>query len=202
MSEQPAASPPPANPSAKPSPVLIIFLIFPLVGILAALGLALSVNQAGSSAVPTPLAVTLEDTSVMNKPAPNFELTGLDGKSYRLSSFRGRVVFLNFWATWCIPCQTELPAFVEFSKQQGENGAIILAVNQAEKAAQISTYLEDQGIQGLTILLDSDLEVNTAFDIRLLPTTYVIDPAGVVRYLYVGEMPLNELNAVVEKLTG
>lgn len=200
MIESPAPQSLPSN--GKPSPVLLVFLIFPLLGLIAAIVLALSATASRTSLVPTPLPVTLEDTSVMNKPAPNFELTGLDGKSYRLSSFRGRVVFVNFWATWCIPCQTELPTFSEFGAQQGEDGALILAVNQAETAPQISSYLEQNGIHGLTVLLDSNLDVNTAFDIRVLPTTYVLDPAGVVRYRYVGEIRLDELNAVVAELSG
>ena len=135
---------PETPPRGKPSPVLIVFLIFPLLGLMAAIGLA--VSEISKPPPPTPMSVSLEDTSLINKPAPNFELAGLDGERYRLSNYRGQVVFLNFWATWCEPCQRELPTFAQFSSTQASNGAIILAVNLAETPETITDYFKQYDI--------------------------------------------------------
>jgi thiol-disulfide isomerase/thioredoxin len=120
----------------------------------------------------------------------------------RLSSYRGRVVFVNFWATWCEPCQRELPAFEAFMAEQGDNGALVLAVNAGETAEQVTTYFDDHQISDIPTLLDADLEVYDRYNVQLLPTTYAIDPAGVVRYAHLGEMTSDDLNAYVEELAG
>lgn len=192
------AAPQPTLATGKPSPVLILFLIFPVLGLIAAVALALSNASTASTAYPTPLPVTLAVTTLINKPAANFELDGLDGGRYRLSSYRGKVVFLNFWATWCEPCQRELPAFSAFSQEAEGHDAVVLAVNQAETPDQINTYFEEKGIHDITVLLDTNLDVNTAYNIRGLPTTYVIDAEGVVRYLHIGEISVQDMRDYVD----
>jgi thiol-disulfide isomerase/thioredoxin len=188
----------PSERRGKPSPILIIFLVFPVMGILAAAALALS--NMNIEPEPTPLPVSLEDTSLIGKPAPNFELTGLDGERYRLSTYRGRVVFVNFWATWCEPCQRELPTFAQFSADEANNGAVILAVNLAETTEAIEDYFAEHGISGINVLLDENLDVQGAYGPSQFPTTYVLDPAGVVKYIHLGEMKTDDLAAYVAEL--
>jgi peroxiredoxin len=196
MSETPIQAP---EKPRRLSPVLLIFLIFPIIGIVAALAVVLS-GGTGSTVPPTPAPVTLANTSLIGQSAPNFSLAALDGRTMRLSSYRGRVVFVNFWATWCEPCQRELPAFEAFMAEQGENGALVLAVNVGETAEQVTTYFDDHQISGIPALLDANLEVYDRYDVQLLPTTYVIDPAGVVRYAHLGEMTAEDLSAYVAEL--
>ena len=186
--------------SGKPSPIFIVFLVFPILGILAAVVLALSSGVAANTPVPTPESITLEDTSLIDKPAPNFELASLDGTRQRLSSYRGRTVFINFWATWCEPCKRELPAFEQFQAQQGEDGAVILAVNVAETPETINQYFAQENIAGLNVLLDANQDVYRAFGVDRFPTTLVIDPAGIIRYKYYGEMKLSDMNDALNKI--
>jgi thiol-disulfide isomerase/thioredoxin len=186
--------------NGKPSPILIVFLIFPILGILAAVALALSSANSANAPVPTPESITLQQTSLIDKPAPNFELAALDGVRQRLSSYRGRTVFVNFWATWCEPCKRELPAFMQFQAEQGEKGAVILAVNVAETSETINQYFAEQNISGLTVLLDANQDVSGAFAIDRFPTTYVIDAAGVVRFKYYGEMKLTDMTEALDKV--
>jgi thiol-disulfide isomerase/thioredoxin len=185
----------------KPSPILIVFLIFPILGLLAAIALAISSGVGANTPPPTPESITLQDTSLVDKPAPNFELPSLDGARLRLSSFRGRTVFVNFWGTWCEPCRRELPAFEQFQAEQGADGAVILAVNVAETGEAVTEYFDEQGISGLTVLLDANQDVSRAFAIDRFPTTYVIDAAGVVRFKYYGEMTHEDMTSALKELT-
>lgn len=198
MSETTSPNP---DEQGKPSPILIVFLIFPVLGVLAAIALAISSGVGVNTPPPTPESITLQDTSLVDKPAPNFELASLDGSRLRLSSFRGRVVFINFWATWCEPCTRELPAFVQFQAAQGTDGAVILAVNVAETSEAVTKYFDEQGITGLTVMLDEKQDVSGAFAIDRFPTTFVVDAAGVIRFKYYGEMSYEDMTSALEKLT-
>jgi thiol-disulfide isomerase/thioredoxin len=198
MSETTSPKP---DEQGKPSPILIVFLIFPVLGVLAAIALAISSGVGANTLPPTPESITLQDTSLVDKPAPNFELASLDGSRLRLSNFRGRTVFINFWATWCEPCTRELPAFEQFQAEQGADGAVILAVNVAETNEAVTKYFDEQGISGLTVMLDENQDVSGAFAIDRFPTTFVVDAAGVIRFKYYGEMTHDDMTSALEKLT-
>lgn len=184
-----------------PSPILIVFLIIPLLGILAAVGLALNENNVASQPLPTPMPVSSGRLSLIDLPAPNFELTNLQDERIRLSNYRGRVVFVNFWATWCKPCEEELPTLQRFVEAQGDDGAVVLAVNVAESGPQVTTFFDKLGVSGLNVLLDTNLDVYTAYDLEVLPTTFVIDPSGTVRYKHLGELTEDSLNGYINRLS-
>ncbi len=192
----------PIPPPNRPSPILILFLVFPILGIIAAIGFGLSEQGANAGGLPTPLPVTLDVNagSLIDQPAPNVELPLMDGSTFNLSSTRGRVVFLNFWASWCEPCKRELPTFQQFTAEQGAEGALIVAVNVAEPKDVIEKFFAENGISGLNVVLDTDLTAYTAYDIQVMPTTFVIDPAGVVRYKHLGELKMKDLNAYLDEM--
>lgn len=183
------------------NPTLLVLLIIPLMGIVGAL-IAVYAGGGLAPAPPTPAPVTLQVSPLIGRPAPNFDLETLYGGSVRLSSLRGRPVFLNFWATWCEPCRRELPAFQAFMAQQDEGGPIILAINAGETVEKIEAFLTENSVAGIPILLDPDFGVNTAYRADRIPVTYVIDPAGVVRDMHLGEMKLDDLRAYVEQYGG
>ncbi|MCB9454116.1 MAG: TlpA family protein disulfide reductase [Anaerolineaceae bacterium] len=195
-------TPPPSTVQAsRPSPVLVLFLIFPLLGIVAAIITALNDPGLANTVPATPLPVTVEFKTLVDQPAPNFELASLEGNAAKLSNYRGRVVFLNFWATWCEPCQRELPTFQGFMAEQGEIGPVILTVNISDSPNQITDYFQEHGIADIPTLLDFNLTVYEDYAISQLPTTFVIDAGGVVRYRHIGEMTADDLQAYVEALT-
>lgn len=191
---------PPKSARHRPSAALVLFLVFPLLGIAAAIIMAVNDPRITNAPPATPLAVTAAFKQLIDQPAPNFELASLDGKTVRLSSYRGRLVFLNFWATWCEPCQRELPAFAQFMAEQGGNGPVILAVNISDSPNQISAYYQEHGISDVPTLLDFELAVYEAYAIGQLPTTFVIDSGGVVRFRHIGEMTSTDLQAYTEGL--
>lgn len=117
--------------------------------------------------------------------APDFTLIGENGKTYRLADFRGQVVVINFWATWCPPCRFEMPSMERMWKQVKGKGVTILAVNVGENADIIFEFLGQYPVT-FPIPMDLDGEVIKNYPVTGLPTTYIVDPQGVVTHRAVG----------------
>ena len=105
--------------------------------------------------------------------APAFELRDLAGRVVRLDDFRGRVVVLNFWATWCEPCREEMPAMMRLARDLGDRGLTVVAVNVKEGRAAVEGFVRELGLT-LLVLLDSTGEVGDRYRLQALPTTYFI----------------------------
>ncbi len=118
--------------------------------------------------------------------APDFTLQTLDGGTFRLSEQRGKPVVLNFWATWCGPCQNELPAVQKAAAHFG-NDVVFVGVDQGEKAEVVQTFVDKLGLT-FTIPMDADGAVGYDYNVQGLPTTFFIDRNGVVKSLWMGEM--------------
>lgn len=110
-------------------------------------------------------------------PAPDFTLKDPSGRSVSLRSFRGKVVFLNFWATWCPSCNLEMAAMEELHEELGGRGLAILAINFREGSQEIEDFLRQRRLT-FTILLDRQSEVFQLYQAWSLPTTYIIDKDG------------------------
>lgn len=121
------------------------------------------------------------------EPAPAFTLEDMDAKKFSLKDYRGKVVLLNFWATWCPPCRREMPSMERlYEKFKGKN-FVVLAVNQMEDGDQVFTYTgELQVAPTFTILFDKDSNVSRAYSVLGLPTTYLIDKEGNIRFRAIG----------------
>ncbi len=193
-------TPTPPVTHGKPSPILLVFLIIPIFGIIAAVALAINDGAFGGQTAPTPEAVSSDFVSLVGQPAPDFALTGLDGAKHQLTDYKGRVTFVNFWATWCGPCRVELPALEKFMAQQGDKGAMVLAVNAGETTDQINSYFKENDISGLNVLLDSNIEVYSAYGINALPTTFIVDQKGVIRFRHFGMLREEDIKGYMDKL--
>ena len=122
----------------------------------------------------------------VNHPAPDFTLPTLEGGEFQLSAQQGTPIVLNFWATWCGPCQNEMPALQQASERfQGR--VKIIGVDLGEGRAVVKRFVDDMGVT-FPIPLDSEFAVGERYSVRGLPTTYFIDRNGVIRHLWVGEM--------------
>lgn len=119
-------------------------------------------------------------------PAPDFVLWDLDSKPLSLTSQRGRVVLLNFWATWCGPCRVEMPAMQQLYEEFNRRGFQILAVSTDAQGAAVTRPFSDA--LGLTfpILHDSDFQVGLTYGARTLPMTFLVDRQGVIRHRIFG----------------
>jgi len=124
--------------------------------------------------------------------APDFTLETYEGQSYTLSEFRGRPVLVNFWASWCPPCRSEMPAMQRVFEDLEEQGLIVLAVNSThqDNLGEALTFVK---IRQLTfpILLDRTGSAGSLYDIRSLPTSFFIDSEGIIQDVVVGG-PMSE----------
>jgi len=120
-------------------------------------------------------------------PPPALALYDLDGRPHRLSDYRGSVVLINFWATWCGPCRDEMPSIQQLRQKLAGRPFTVLAVNLDEPEARIRRFLATINVD-FTILLDPERKVARAWDVRILPASFVIGPDGKIRYSLVGEI--------------
>jgi peroxiredoxin len=118
---------------------------------------------------------------------PGLELADLEGKPHRLADYRGRVVLVNFWATWCVPCREEMPSIERLRASLQGRPFTVLAVNLAEPESRIRKFLEAVPVS-FPVLLDRNAQTAKAWQARVLPATFIVGPDGVVRYQYYGEL--------------
>ena len=119
-------------------------------------------------------------------PAPDFTLERLDGESFTLSQMAGTPVVLNFWATWCGPCQRELPALQDAAERY-DGRVLIIGVDQGEAAKTVQPYVDELGLT-FPIPMDMDGAIGHRYGVRGMPTTFFIDGEGIIRDIWAGEM--------------
>lgn len=143
-------------------------------------------------------ASTLETAPAVGALAPNFRLQTLDGDEILLSDLRGRPVFINFWATWCFFCITEMPAIQKLANAYGGE-VVILGVNVAEPRQDAQTFATNFQIT-YPLVLDRDREVTEAYQVRSMPTSVFIDAQGVIRAFGFGVMFPDQIRAQIDPL--
>jgi len=118
---------------------------------------------------------------------PPLALEDLAGKTHRLADYRGSVVLVNFWATWCEPCRAEMPSMDRLRRSLEGRRFEVLAVNLAEPVSRIQKYLDTLPL-GFPVLRDRDSAAAKAWKARLLPASYLIGRDGRIRYVAYGEI--------------
>lgn len=139
----------------------------------------------------------------IGKVAPDFELSKLDGTKVKLSDLKGKKVIVNFWATWCGPCQREMPDMQEFYNKY-QKDVEILAVNYTASEGtdgkeKVRKFAEEKGVT-FPILLDTDIKVTTTYKVITIPTSYFVDTKGVIQDKFIGPMTVQEMEKRVADL--
>jgi peroxiredoxin len=140
-------------------------------------------SATGEASAPAPVAVA-------RTPALDFELVDLKGQQVKLSDLRGKVVLLNFWATWCPPCKAEIPDLIKFYEDFKDKDVVILGVDltQSEKSQNaVADFLKSYGIT-YPVALDTDGTASKMYQVTGIPTSYIIDTQGIIRDIIVGPM--------------
>jgi len=133
-------------------------------------------------------ATSLASSGLTGSSAPDFALKSSSGENLRLSEFRGDVVMVNFWATWCGPCRQEMPLLDELYSRYGRVGFSLLGVNIDDNESKAMEMVSDLGVT-FPVLFDSRKEVSKLYDVDAMPVTVLIDREGKVRYVHQGYKP-------------
>ena len=137
--------------------------------------------------------------NVQGAQAPDFELVSLDGQKVKLSDFRGKAVVLNFWATWCTPCKTEMPWFVDLQKQYAGDGLLIVGVAMDDTDPQkIAQFASEMGVN-YPVLLGTNKVSDEYGDVEYLPTTFYINRQGKIVGKVAGLVGKPEIESDIKK---
>lgn len=131
-------------------------------------------------------------------PAPDFQLQTLDGSSVKLSDLRGHPVLINFWATWCGPCQLEMPLIEQYYKKYNPD-LIVLAVNNDEPESDVQAFVTNHKLT-FPVLLDPGAKVEDLYHVRAFPTTFFVDKSGTIRYQHIGILNEGQLVQYLSQL--
>lgn len=143
----------------------------------------------------------IDADGLVNNAAPDFSLKDMNGKSVTLSSFKGRIVLLNFWATWCPPCKSEMPSFNKLYKQMKARGLEVITVSSDNSINPVREYLLKNKFD-FQMLWDEKRTVVKQYRVFSMPTTFLIDRNGIIVEKFMGEYEWTdqEIKKKIEKL--
>ncbi|MEL7185763.1 MAG: TlpA disulfide reductase family protein [Pseudomonadota bacterium] len=130
-------------------------------------------------------ATSLASSGMEGQPAPDFALKSSTGENLRLSEYRGDVVMINFWATWCGPCRQEMPLLDELYNRYERVGFNLLGVNIDDDSRRAMQMIDELGVD-FPVLFDNRKEVSEMYDVATMPVTVLVDREGTVRYVHQG----------------
>ena len=133
------------------------------------------------------------------KPASDFTLKDAGGKTVKLSDFKGKVVLLDFWATWCGPCKIEIPWFMEFQRQYKDQGFTVIGVSMDDGWPVVRTFVQQMKMN-YPVLLGDDEAASSFGGVEVLPTTFIIDKEGRIVSTHMGLVSKDEMEDTIKGL--
>ncbi len=147
-------------------------------------------GQEGTGANGSELAPAPE----IGHPAPDFILSDIEGNTFRLSDLRGKVVFINFWATWCPPCRAEMPEIEAVYQEYKDKDVVVVGVDILETRDEVIQFVQ-QGGYNWTFVLDTTGQVSASYKITAIPTSFFLDTEGIIRAVTIGAMTKRAMEA-------
>lgn len=135
----------------------------------------------------------------IGKLAPDFVLVDMNGEKHQLSDYRGEGVFLNFWATWCKPCEREMPYIDNAYQYYKDKGVKVLTINVGESDVAVNNFIERHNLS-FPVMIDKDGHVQTVYGINPLPITFLIDKNGILVRSHTGELTQEKVNQFMEEI--
>lgn len=130
----------------------------------------------------------LATSGLAGQPAPDFALKSAEGSNLRLSEYRGDVVLINFWATWCGPCRQEMPLLDDLYQRYERVGFRLLGVNIDDDSGRAMQMVQDLGVS-FPVLFDEKKEVSRLYQVEAMPVTLLVDREGTIRHVHLGYQP-------------
>ncbi len=161
--------------------MLLILAVVIVMGMVAAPGCTSSAQSIENG------QVELSQAPEVGRLAPDFTLTDLEGNSVTLSDFRGTVVFLNFWATWCPPCRAEMPEIEAVYQEYKNQDVMVIGIDLLEAENEVRQFVQ-QGGYGWTFVIDTTGEVANNYGVTAIPTSFFLDKEGIIRAVSIGAM--------------
>ncbi len=149
-------------------------------------------------------ATSVASSDLAGRPAPDFALRSSTGENLRLSEYRGDVVMINFWATWCGPCRQEMPLLDDLYNRYQRVGFNLLGVNIDDDSSRAMDMMAELGVD-FPVLFDDRKEVSRMYEVDAMPVTVLVDREGTVRYVHQGykpgyeEMYLDEIRSLLRE---
>jgi alkyl hydroperoxide reductase subunit AhpC len=140
-------------------------------------------------------------TAAIGSVAPALQVRDLAGRPLDLSSYRGKVVLLDFWATWCVPCKVEIPHFIDMQAKYAAKGFVVIGISMDDTAAPVQKYVKDMKI-AYPIALGNDALGDRYGGIAGLPTAFIIDREGRIRFKHEGVTGMDQFEKEILSLLG
>lgn len=177
-------------PRPRTGAIGLLVLAAALVWVVASTFRGREAEQGKRAGTPTPAAGQASQPpsrADVGAPAPEFELTTLDGRPVRLADFRGKPLVLNFFASWCDPCKEEAPVVKAMAAEAAEKGYAVLGVAVQDTREDAARFMQEEGL-AFPAAVDLDSKVARAYRVIGPPTTFFIDPEGVIRHVFMGPL--------------
>jgi peroxiredoxin len=188
----------------RPSPGALRNIVATVLVGAAIAGLVWAFDRPGAAASQsvTPTAAATGDPPKVGKPAPDFELTMIDGTKARLSDYKGKPVWINFWASWCPPCRAENPDIQDlYNAHKDADGLVLLAPAIGEGRDSVAGYMQRADLH-YPVGVDSDTQIAADYRVLGIPTHIFVDREGIVREIRVGAMSKKTMEKKLAQIIG
>jgi thiol-disulfide isomerase/thioredoxin len=174
-------------------------VIFPVLIFLAFSFSSCGKNTSNENSQPVNLTYVPGENTASNKAAPDFILSSTSDKKIKLSDYRGKIVIVDFWATWCPPCRRGIPDLIEIQKEYGQDVIIIGISVDTDTKGEVVPFIQQMGINYPIAYADAGV-VQSYGGVESIPTSFIIDKNGIIVDNHIGLVPKSEFTSVLNKL--